>query len=59
MLTWILIFAVLSIVAAVLGFGGIASTFAGIAQILFFVFLGLLVFFLVFGWAGANRLRHR
>jgi uncharacterized membrane protein YtjA (UPF0391 family) len=43
MLKWALIFAVLAIVAAVFGFGGLATGFAGIAKILFFVFIGLLV----------------
>lgn len=48
MLRWALIFLVVALVAAVLGFGGIAGTAAGIAQILFWVFLvGCLVVFLL------------
>lgn len=43
MLYWALLFGVLALAAAVFGFGGIASGFASIAQILFFVFLALLV----------------
>ena len=43
MLGWALTFLVISLVAAALGFGGIAGTSAGIAQILFFVFLALFV----------------
>ncbi len=43
MLGWALGFFVLAIIAAALGFGGIAGASAGIAQILFFVFLALLV----------------
>jgi len=43
MLGWILTFLVLALVAALLGFGGIASTFAGIAKILFVIFLILFV----------------
>ncbi|ADM10073.1 hypothetical protein PB2503_10104 [Parvularcula bermudensis HTCC2503] len=43
MLGWALAFFVLAIVAAVFGFGGVASASAGIAQILFFIFLALLV----------------
>lgn len=43
MLGWALAFFILAIVAAAFGFGGIAGASAGIAQILFFVFLGLLV----------------
>lgn len=43
MLRWIIGFAILALVAAVFGFGGIAASFAGIAKILFFVFIGLVV----------------
>ncbi len=43
MLGWAIAFFILAIVAAALGFGGIAGASAGIAQILFFVFLALLV----------------
>jgi len=44
MLYWALMFLVVALVAAVFGFGGIASTATGIAQILFVV---ALVMFLV------------
>jgi len=43
MLGWAIAFFILAIVAAAFGFGGIAGASAGIAQILFFVFLALLV----------------
>ncbi|RLJ51656.1 uncharacterized protein DUF1328 [Litoreibacter meonggei] len=43
MLYYSLVFLVVALVAAVFGFGGIASASAGIAQILFFVFLLLFV----------------
>jgi uncharacterized membrane protein YtjA (UPF0391 family) len=49
MLSWALIFFVVAILAAVFGFGGIASASAGIAQILFFIFLVLFVVSLVMG----------
>ena len=39
MLRWALIFFILSLVAAIFGFGGIASASAGIAKIIFFIFL--------------------
>ena len=39
MLYWALMFLVLSIVAALFGFGGIAAASAGIAKILFYVFV--------------------
>ena len=41
MLGWALTFLVVALVAAALGFGGIASASAGIAQVLFFVFIAL------------------
>ena len=43
MLGWALAFFILAIVAAAFGFGGIAGASAGIAQLLFFIFLPLLV----------------
>jgi uncharacterized membrane protein YtjA (UPF0391 family) len=39
MLHWSLIFLVLAIIAAILGFGGIAGAAIGIAKALFFIFL--------------------
>lgn len=47
MLHYALVFFVVAIIAAVFGFGGIASASAGIAQILFFIFLALFVLTLV------------
>ncbi len=47
MLGWALTFLVVALVAALFGFGGIASASAGIAQILFFVFVALFVVTLV------------
>jgi uncharacterized membrane protein YtjA (UPF0391 family) len=51
MLRWALIFFVVAIIAAAFGFGGIASASAGIAQVLFFIFLVLFVISLVMGMA--------
>ena len=48
MLYWSVIFFVVSIVAALFGFGGVAEASADIAQILFFVFAVLFVISLVF-----------
>ncbi|MGF1454549.1 MAG: DUF1328 domain-containing protein [Alphaproteobacteria bacterium] len=45
MLFYAVLFFVLAIVAAIFGFGGIASAFASVAQLLFFVFIVLLVVF--------------
>ncbi len=41
MLGWALTFLAVAIIAAVFGFGGIASASAGIAQVLFFIFIML------------------
>ncbi len=41
MLYWAAGFLIIAIIAAVLGFGGIAGTAIGLAKILFFVFLVL------------------
>lgn len=47
MLGWALTFLVVALIAAALGFGGIAGTSAGIAKILFFVFIVLFLVSLV------------
>ncbi len=49
MLSWALAFFLAAVVAAVFGFGGIATAFAGIAQLLFWLFVALLVISLVVG----------
>lgn len=51
MLSWALIFFVVAIIAAIFGFGGIATASAGVAQILFFLFLVLFVVSLIMGLA--------
>jgi uncharacterized membrane protein YtjA (UPF0391 family) len=48
MLHWTLVFLVLAIIAAIFGFGFAAAAFAGIAKILFFVFLVVFVLSLIF-----------
>ena len=59
MLGWAIGFFIAALVAAVFGFGGIASAFTGIAIILFWVFLALFVLSLVFGSVGgAHATRH-
>jgi uncharacterized membrane protein YtjA (UPF0391 family) len=54
MLRWALGFAILALLAGVLGFGGLAGDFAYIAKILLFVFLVLFVVSLIFGRRGAG-----
>jgi uncharacterized membrane protein YtjA (UPF0391 family) len=53
MLYWTLVFLVVAMVAALFGFTGIYVAAAGIAKILFFIFLVLFVFSLLAG--GLNR----
>jgi uncharacterized membrane protein YtjA (UPF0391 family) len=48
-LYWALLFLIVSLIAAALGFGGVAGAAAGIARILFFVFLVLFILSLIFG----------
>ncbi len=43
MLSWAITFLIIAIIAAVLGFGGIAGTATGIAKILFVVFLVMFI----------------
>lgn len=50
MLRWVIIFLVVALTAALFGFGGIAVTAAGIARIIFFVFLVLLLVSLALGF---------
>ena len=54
MLYWALMFLIIALVAAIFGFGGIASTATGIAQILFVI---AIVLFLVSLLAGFLRRR--
>jgi uncharacterized membrane protein YtjA (UPF0391 family) len=49
MLSWALTFLVIALIAAALGFGGVAGTATGIAKILFVVFLVLFVLSLLAG----------
>ena len=49
MLSWAVVFLVIAIVAAIFGFGGIATTAVGIAKILFWVFLILFIVTFVLG----------
>lgn len=56
MLRWALVFLVVAIIAALLGFGGIASASAGIAKTLFFVFLIVFVIMLALGLIGGRKI---
>ena len=52
-LWWALIFFVVAIIAGAFGFRGVASASAGIAKVLFFIFVGLFIVFLLMGLLGA------
>lgn len=55
MLSWAVVFLVVALIAAVLGFGGLAGTAVGIAKLLFFVFLAIFVISLIMGLARGRR----
>jgi uncharacterized membrane protein YtjA (UPF0391 family) len=55
MLSWIVTFLIIGLIAAVLGFGGIAGASFGIAKILFFIFLLLFLVAVLFGAMGRRR----
>lgn len=57
MLRWAIIFLIVALVAAILGFSVIAGTAAWIAKVLFVVFLILFVLSLIFrgGFPGSRR----
>jgi uncharacterized membrane protein YtjA (UPF0391 family) len=55
LLYYALVALVISLVAALLGFGGIAGTAAGIAQVLFYVFLVIFLVVLVMNFMGRGR----
>jgi len=52
MLRWSITFFIIALIAAVLGFGGIAGSAIGIAKILFYVFIVLFIVSLLFGRKG-------
>jgi uncharacterized membrane protein YtjA (UPF0391 family) len=49
MLSYAWIFLVIAIIAAIFGFGGVAAASAGIAKVLFFIFLAVFVISLLMG----------
>ena len=57
MLRWSLGFFVVALIAAVFGFGGIATGAADIAKVLFFVFLVVFFVSLVMGLVSGGRAR--
>jgi uncharacterized membrane protein YtjA (UPF0391 family) len=55
MLYWALVFFLVAIIAALFGFTGISVAAAGIAKVLFFIFLILFVISLIFGVRARRR----
>ena len=55
MLSWALTFLVLALIAALFGFGGIATASASIAKFLFFLFVDMFVVSLVVGRSRPPR----
>ena len=49
MLSWSALFLIIALIAAALGFSGIAGTAVGIAKVLFFIFIVLFLVSLIFG----------
>jgi len=60
MLGWAVTFLIIALIAAVLGFGGIAAASAGIAKILFFIFLVMcVIFYFWLAWQRSSLIRGR
>jgi uncharacterized membrane protein YtjA (UPF0391 family) len=52
MLRWAISFFIIALIAAVLGFGGIAVAAAGIAKIIFYIFVALFILSLISHFAS-------
>jgi len=52
MLWWALLFFIIAVIAAILGFGGIAAGAMSIAKILFWIFVILFIISLIWGLLG-------
>ena len=57
MLRWALIFLVISLIAALFGFTGISVAAAGIAKVLFFIFVVITLVFVVLAISAARSVR--
>ncbi|CAN5763540.1 hypothetical protein BH11PSE6_BH11PSE6_09440 [soil metagenome] len=58
MIRWAIIFLVIGLVLALLGFGGIGGTFIGIAKLLFFVAIAIFVVLLVLGLLAGKGVKN-
>ena len=57
MLKFAILFLVIGLVLALLGFGGVGGAFIGIAKILFFIAIALFVIFLVLGLLAGKAVK--
>ncbi|MBU0670322.1 MAG: DUF1328 domain-containing protein [Alphaproteobacteria bacterium] len=55
MFGWAITLGIIALIAAILGFGGIAGALVDIAIIIFVIALVLSLIFLVLGWKGAKK----
>ena len=56
MLRWAFVFLIVSLIAAFFGFTDVAAASAGIAKILFFIFLVVFLVFLLLGVTAGRRI---
>jgi uncharacterized membrane protein YtjA (UPF0391 family) len=54
LLGWALVFFVVALIAGVLGFGKVSAAAAGIAKVLFYIFLAIFLVFLLLALVGAG-----
>ena len=52
MLNWVVTFLIIALVAALLGFGGIAGAAVGIAKVIFFIAILLFLIAVIMGMIG-------
>ncbi len=55
MLGWVITFLVIALIAAALGFGGIAGTAVGLAKLIFYIFIVLFVVSLIYSILTGRR----
>lgn len=55
MLGWVITFLIIALIAAALGFGGLAGTAVGLAKLVFYIFLVLFVVSLVYSLVTGRR----
>ncbi len=55
LLKWAAVFFIVSVIAGVLGFAGVAAGAAALAQVFFYLFLGIFLILLTAGLIVANK----